>query len=328
MGMSAGAVPEWRWERPSSDAEHFETGSVAPLARFEFWRSLFPGVDLRLPESEAPAPFWGELTRYFARGGVSFQHARFDPVVARYTDSASSGAFLLALLLRGRVEMSDGDGSTLAATQGLFLIDTSRPVALHGTRCAFGTLRLPRPLILDAVGGNPMPSRGGLLQLPDHGLAPFLSIQLELLSERGPKLPASEREVVLEASVDLALELLRARLRELPSGRALSEDGLFTAAKLYVERHFHRPDLNPEQIARALGCSRPGLYRLFAKRNLAVVEFIRELRLQRSCELLRADPEREINAIALECGYPDASAFNRAFKRRFGLNPTEWRTGE
>src|SRR3546814_4060534 len=83
-------------------------------------------------------------------------------------------------------------------------------------------------------------------------------------------------------------------------------------------------DLTADAIARAIGCSRASLYRLFEQRGLAVAEHVRAVRLNHSRTLLR-DPRLGIGDIALRCGYDDLSAFGKAFRRRFGMTPRDWR---
>src|SRR3546814_12164877 len=57
------------------------------------------------------------------------------------------------------------------------------------------------------------------------------------------------------------------------------DDAMFTAACRYVDTHKDRPDLTAETIARAIGCSRAGLYRMFDRRGLAVSAYVRQIRL-------------------------------------------------
>src|SRR3546814_9804901 len=57
------------------------------------------------------------------------------------------------------------------------------------------------------------------------------------------------------------------------------DDAMFTAACRYVDTHKDRPDLTAETIARAIGCSRAGLYRMFDRRGLAVSDYVRQIRL-------------------------------------------------
>ena len=54
---------------------------------------------------------------------------------------------------------------------------------------------------------------------------------------------------------------------------------------------------------------------------------IRDARLDRVRQrlLAPANLRRTIEEIARECGFADYSTFVRAFRRRFGLSPGEWR---
>src|SRR3546814_1645907 len=97
---------------------------------------------------------------------------------------------------------------------------------------------------------------------------------------------------------------------------------MFTAACRYVDTHKDRPDLTAETIARAIGCSRAGLYRMFDRRGLAVSDYVRQIRLNHARRLLR-ESALDIGEVSLRCGYGDLSAFGKAFRRRFGIRSEE-----
>src|SRR3546814_19319536 len=98
----------------------------------------------------------------------------------------------------------------------------------------------------------------------------------------------------------------------------------FTSACRFIEARREDSGLTADAIARAIGCSRASLYRLFEQRGLAVAEHVRAVRLNHSRTLLRA-PRLGIGAIALHCGSDDLSAFGTAFRRPFGMTPPAWR---
>ncbi|MGO4124638.1 helix-turn-helix domain-containing protein [Inquilinus sp. YAF38] len=64
---------------------------------------------------------------------------------------------------------------------------------------------------------------------------------------------------------------------------------------------------------------------MFATRDRTVAGDLREVRLRRARRLIETQPDRPIGLIAFDCGYTDLSAFGKAFKRRFGLGPSDWR---
>ncbi len=61
------------------------------------------------------------------------------------------------------------------------------------------------------------------------------------------------------------------------------------AVQRYIRRHLTDPDLDPDTVAAAIGCSRSTLYRLFNGNELFVQGYVRELRLQQFLRLLQKD---------------------------------------
>jgi len=81
------------------------------------------------------------------------------------------------------------------------------------------------------------------------------------------------------------------------------------------------------ELARAAGLSRSA----FAERFTDVMgeppmRYLAKWRLQRAAQDL-AGTHEPVARIALACGYDSEAAFNRAFKRAFGLPPATWRKG-
>jgi AraC-like DNA-binding protein len=71
--------------------------------------------------------------------------------------------------------------------------------------------------------------------------------------------------------------------------------------------------------------SRRQLNRLFHQYfGLSVVALRMELRLRKATSLLR-NPDARIIHVADECGFHHLGLFNVCFKRRFGVNPSQWR---
>lgn len=54
-------------------------------------------------------------------------------------------------------------------------------------------------------------------------------------------------------------------------------------------------------------------------------EFISRIRLEKSAVLLRGNPRHSITQIAFDCGFSSPSAFSRAFKKHFGITPSDFR---
>src|SRR5690606_9679464 len=129
-----------------------------------------------------------------------------------------------------------------------------------------------------ALGGE-VPSAGVLAgQLGRARLWPFLRDQMIRLAEEMANLSRFERSLILDQTVDLALALLRVVGAQWYGGESPGY-GLFVVAQRYIAQNLGDPELSVERIARAVGCSRATLYRVFAQHRLTVAAYIRERRM-------------------------------------------------
>ena len=80
-------------------------------------------------------------------------------------------------------------------------------------------------------------------------------------------------------------------------------------------------------VARRASMGPRHLQRLFQQTGTTFSEYVLEQRLVLAHRRLSAPGTRgeKISAIALDCGFGDLSYFNRSFRKRFGMTPSEWR---
>lgn len=109
---------------------------------------------------------------------------------------------------------------------------------------------------------------------------------------------------------------------EQPSGRARD----MARVTAYLDARLDE-DLDPQSIARACAVSVRSLYRLFEECGQTLGAHIRQQRLERCAQALRAPAQRHetVTQIALNWGFKDSAHFSRTFKARFGVAPREWR---
>jgi transcriptional regulator GlxA family with amidase domain len=144
--------------------------------------------------------------------------------------------------------------------------------------------------------------------------------------------------------IDLALHLIEEERSPLLAARVAREliiymrrDGLHAQSSVYLD---YRNHVNPgvhavqdwlienqskaagaEELARIAGMSPRNLDRCFREATgTTPAEYRNLLRLERAVKLLR-NPSLTIEAVAAECGFPDARSLRRQWKKRYGLTP-------
>ncbi|MGK9237307.1 AraC family transcriptional regulator [Inquilinus limosus] len=224
------------------------------------------------------------------------------------------------------IEHNRNDVTSLRAGE-LFVSDYGRRGNMHWHPNYFHYLALPRKAVETSLGRRVTELFGnnGIQKLPDVGLAPLLRMQLRMLSQHGRSLSSHERTVALTTLADMAMAFLQQHFGKTKSERRHGHPGLFAAAKRYIEQNYHRHDLHVDEIAAVLRCSRTQLYRVFSENETAIAEYIREIRMKRSYQLLGSNGGADIAEVAYLCGYTDLSAFGKAFRRRFQQSPSERR---
>ena len=108
-------------------------------------------------------------------------------------------------------------------------------------------------------------------------------------------------------------------------GGAQLRDFYIQEAITFIEQNYQR-DLTVEEIADVCKLNRSYFSKLF-KENMGCPpqEFLIRMRLTKATELMKTS-SAPIGEISTVCGYPNQLHFSRAFKKRYGISPREWRT--
>jgi AraC family transcriptional regulator len=97
-----------------------------------------------------------------------------------------------------------------------------------------------------------------------------------------------------------------------------------TAVERYIGQHMDER-LDREVLAAVAGFSVPHFHRLFtAHVGETIATYVRRARMLRAGRKLRMGAV-DITEVALAAGYETHAAFSKAFKRQFGISPSEFR---
>ena len=94
-----------------------------------------------------------------------------------------------------------------------------------------------------------------------------------------------------------------------------------------IDANISNPMLNVEMLTQEVGMSRTHLYRCVKESTgLTPSDFIRATRLRQAAELLKSK-EYTITQVAYAVGFNSQTHFSNAFKRQYGVSPTEYQEG-
>jgi AraC family transcriptional regulator, positive regulator of tynA and feaB len=238
------------------------------------------------------------------------------PVVA--TDRTAR-TFAVLLVVEGQAEITQADRACKLDAGQFTLVDGLQPFNADMPSAYKKIIfQLPRQAVVSRHIG--IESRTALpndVERPGNRL--FRDFVLSV-SRSADSVSFAERRTLLSASIEMLglVESESAAHNRLPRlERAIAE----------IEINLGDPDLSPDWVARRLGLSRRHTDAIFELTGMSVSAQIWERRLVRSATELASsrNAECKIIDVAFSCGFRDPAHFSRAFRKRFGLTPSQWR---
>jgi AraC-like DNA-binding protein len=190
----------------------------------------------------------------------------------------------------------------------------------------FITIRMPRRELLSIC-----PYAESRLSKPHVGNSPISGVitrYFALSAETAASLDAIGQKLTARHMVDLVALLLRTGQDE----TELAMQRGYSAARLkliqaQVLENLDNASLTIGSIARHSGLTPKQVQRLFERAGTTFTDFVLEQRLLLARRLLSgpSNCKNKISTVAYTVGFGDLSYFHRAFRRRFGETPAEWR---
>jgi AraC family transcriptional regulator, positive regulator of tynA and feaB len=124
---------------------------------------------------------------------------------------------------------------------------------------------------------------------------------------------------------DLAASLLSLMFLSLPNEAADASEAFRHRIEGYIRDQIRDPELSIDKIASALRCSKRYLHMAFAASDRSITDHIWSTRLDGCRGDLARHTDRTISEIAFAWGFSSSAHFSRAFRKRFGVTPSEFR---
>jgi AraC-like DNA-binding protein len=242
--------------------------------------------------------------------------------VSRTPARLADGEDTMCLMIKtgGKMALRQGRHEGVPRTGDAVLLVYRQAAQLEFEQCTYLSVRVPfgalAPMAhLEAAAGRCIPRDTQALSLLQTYLA---SLPRHIDDPQLSRLAATHVHDLLASAIGATPEG-----RELANRRGVRAARL-AAIKAAVERD---ATLQIDQLAVEQGISPRYIQMLFEEQGTTFSDFVIERRLDRAWHML-ASPRYanwSILAIALEAGFGDISHFNRRFKRRYRMTPTDVR---
>jgi AraC-like DNA-binding protein len=308
----------------------FSTAALPARDRVPFWREVFGHKLVQVDiEPLADAPFEATATLRALPDLRSLSCASSAARTRRTRNLVADGddGFALLIGMRGTITASQlGRDISLGPGQAAVFLHAEPAIMTHD-HFAHEGLVMPRaalaPLVrnLEDAAMRPIPRNNAALRL----LVGYLATLRDDLALATPGM----RHLVATH----IHELVAVAIGATRDGLAIAEERGVRAARLAAIKadiiaHAADRDLTLASVAARHGLSPRSVQLLFEPEDLSFSQFVIEQRLARAHRRL-VDPRyaaMTVSAIALAAGFGDLSYFNRSFRRRYGVSPSDLRT--
>lgn len=308
------------------------TASVPERERLPMWRELFGQAMVRLDiEPMGSTPFNAEGI-LCVLPGASYASVTASPVQVARTPrliAADPVEMLYLITADAPLEVRQGGREhSLAPGDSIFVRGGDASSIAGRTRSRFTNIAVPidelRSLNVEAddLAMRVVPRHSELLGLL-HAYVDILRRRADVAeSAAGPLVAGHVRDLIGALA---ATGVAGAAHRERSGVKAARLRGI----KAQIARRLYDPQLDIEGVARRCGISPRYIRRLFQEEGSSFSAHVLDQRLDRAYRLLLHPGQRPttIAATAYACGFGDLSYFNRTFRRRFGMTPSDLRGG-
>lgn len=312
--------------------ESFSTNVLVHAGRAKAWNEIYSN---RLSATEfcpQTVDFKAGLT-LGGLGHIGLARLVTGPCTIQRTDDhiRSSGPHLYSFLiqLKGRGRFVQGEEEAGLDCGDFTLCDSAVPHFFSlDDEAEMMLVRVPADVIADYLPapallcGRRLPAREGLTPTA-------LRMTCSLWKQLEQGLPAVHGESVAHQLMDLIAMSYSLVFGGRQDGSSCDTD-LYEQAIRLIEDEIRNPDLSPSMLATELGVSSSDLATAFSRRGDRLHSCISLRRLDHVARRLRSPVWRNsmISEIAYGMGFSSLPLFTRAYTRRYGMSPGEYRRAQ
>ncbi len=308
----------------------FSTDGMAGGRRIEFWNEVVCNTFTPLTVNAPGEDFNGRM-RHLELADMRLAVADSSPAIVTHSRAQVSRCqdayFMLHLQLSGQ-SFNQQTGREATLSPGcLTLFDSTRPYSVafsHPTSILVA--RIPRSLMREYVT-----CPEALTLIPLSSSTPAIWLAARFMRDLWRKAAAVTSPPAARHINEGLMNLIAAAYA---STRGAKVEGSPHAAVVrirlleLIESNLRNPELTPAVIARMGHVSTRYLHLLFEQQGESVRRYVQRRRLEECARVLRdrLRDSKSVTEIACEQGFNSTSQFCRAFRERYGVTPTEYRT--
>lgn len=228
---------------------------------------------------------------------------------------------LIRIYLDGTARVDAGGGDRAVKPGDFTIFDLSQVMRSDTGEIASINLLMPRRS-LDRRLGDLSPLHGRVFRQDLTPLTQLMGDHLRSLATCVEAADAWQRDSLSIATVALCNAMLTPEGGDTPY---TPDTMLGIAIRQFIDGDLTAYDLDADKLTARFGISRTNLYALFEPDG-GVASYIRNRRLARAMRILAGierGPRQRIASVGYACGFETEKSFSRAFKRRYGVNPSE-----
>ena len=298
------------------------TDGVPARERLGFWRDVVLKRNRPLVPDDGQ-PFQARLRRIVLDDMELVEHASdalSSDRLARRSSFDGGEDIAVELMRKCQWAALQHNGEHALRAGDLYVVDYAQELRTRRSRHRASGIVLSRRAVAEALGRDPAGLAGR--RLPARGLAAVLRRHLVGTIDEAARMATAQRVTAVRAAADMALALLQTSCIGRVDGDRFA-GGLYEAARRYIADCCMHPELTPDRVAMAMGCSRASLYRAFVSHDESIGAAIWSARLERAHGMLVSAEGigMTIVDISLLCGFREITTFTRMFRRRYGTSP-------
>jgi AraC-like DNA-binding protein len=306
----------------------FSTDNFPEHRRIEAYREIYGRIIIKheiKPIGDQPFHFDGSLCNL---PGLGLAVSRFSPCLRSHGLQHNDSEHLVLGIGRsgGCVVQQRGREALIGRGEAVLTSSPDPAVVTIAAMSEAVSLRIPRSVLRSRIGDlDARVSR--TIPRDTEGLLLLTGYVDAIRSAQALTDPQMSGLVVAHV-YDLVALVLGAKgdvrkLAQEGGGRAARRSAIFSA----IESRSGNPGLSAAAVAALLGVTPRYIHLLLEETGRSFTHHLLERRLENAVALLR-DPSwyaRRIGDVALEAGFSDLSHFSRAFRRRYGVTPSDMR---